>query len=258
MSLPLISYVLTAALRDRFVLGLAMALAAALSLSIFLGSAAAMEKNGFALVFAAGGLRAAGVFGLVLFVVFFIRRSFEARDIEMLLSRPIGRTPFLFSYAAAFAAIALGLAVAQALALTLLLPQTGSARQGFILWAVSIAAENIIMVNAALFFAMILSSAATAAMAAAGFYVLARMMGELLGIIRGGSEYNSELMEILQYMMQLISAVMPRLDLMAQSSWLVYGPDPGGPGLAFILAQGFIFSLVLVTAAALDLVRRQF
>ena len=99
MSLPLVKYVLTGAIRDRLVVAMVIALILSSSLAIFLGSSAVIEKDQFSIVFAAAGLRFISILGLVLFVVFFIRRSFEAKDIEFMLSRPIGRLVFIFSHA---------------------------------------------------------------------------------------------------------------------------------------------------------------
>lgn len=252
MSRPLVLYVLTAALRDRLVMAMIITLVVGTSLAVFLGSAAIAEKQQFALVFAGAGLRLAGVLGLVLFTVFFIRRSFDARDVDFILSRPVSRVEFLLSYAAGLSLLALGMAAAQTLCLYII----GGNLFGpsHISWAVSIAFENIIMVNAALFFSMILSSAATAATATAGFYILARLMGQLLGIIdstgKGTFIYN-----LMEYILQAISAVMPRLDLMDQTSWLIYGE---AVEISSILLQGAIFTILIITAALIDLVRRQF
>lgn len=253
MSWPLVKYVLTAALRDRLVLSLVILLLLGVSLSVFLGSGAVTEKDHFSLVFAGGGLRFLGVLGLVLFAVFFIRRSFEARDVEYLLSRPVSRVKFLLSYAAAFSLLAIGLTFAQGLCLYMIGPHMFG--DGHMLWIASIMIENILMINTALFFSMVLSSAATAAMATFAFYVLARMMGQILGIIDQGSRlYN---LEILEFIMQVISSVTPRLDLMGQTTWLIYGPDDG-IGYSFIFMQGCVFALLVILASLIDLVRRQF
>ena len=251
MSRPLVLYVLTAALRDRLVMAMIITLVVGTSLAVFLCSAAIAEKQQFALVFAGAGLRLAGVLGLVLFTVFFIRRSFDARDVDFILSRPVSRVEFLLSYAAGLSLLALGMAAAQTLCLYII----GANLFGpsHISWAVSIAFENIIMVNAALFFSMILSSAATAATATAGFYILSRLMGQLLGIIdstgKGTFIYN-----LMEYILQAISAVMPRLDLMAQTSWLIYGE---AVEISSILLQGEIFTILIITPAVIDRVRRQ-
>lgn len=223
------------------------------SLSLFLGYAATIEKERFALVFAGGGLRIAGVMGLVLFVVFFIRRSFEAKDVELLLSRPVGRIRFLLSYATALSLLALFVGVMQGVCIYMIGWHLFG--QGHLLWIASIIAENIIMVNVALFFAMILTSAASAAMAVYGFYILSRMMGQILGTIDAGSRIYD--LKILELIMQGISSVMPRLDLMGQTSWLIYGPDTQ-TGIGFMFVQGLVFTALIVMASLIDLIRRQF
>ncbi len=253
MSWPLIKYVLKAAFRDRLVLSLIILLLLGTSLSVFMGSAAVTEQDYFALVFAAGSLRFLGIAGLVLFVVFFVRRSFESRDVEYLLSRPISRVEFLLSYAFSFSMLAVTLGVVQGLCLYIIGPHLFG--PGTMLWVVSAVVENILMVSVALFFSMVLTSAASATMATFAFYILARMMGQILGIIDGGSKiYNLEFLEII---MQGISSVMPRLDLMGQSTWLIYGPDVS-VGYGFIFAQGTVFAALIILASLIDLVRRQF
>ena len=252
-SLPLIGYVITAAIRDKLIIGICVLLAAAVSLSVFLGSAAITEQDQFVAVFSAGSVRILNIVGLVLFIVFFIRRSFETRDIEFMLSRPVGRTQLVLSYAAGFSLIATLMGVISGLCIMALSPHLVSG--GHALWILSLVVENVIMVNVALFFSMILTSAASCTFATFGFYVLARMMSQILGIIDSGK--NAVDLKILEMIMQAISSVMPRLDLLTQTSWLVYGPDENiGP--AFILMQGIIYSSLILLAALIDMRRRQF
>jgi uncharacterized membrane protein len=82
LSLSLVRYVLTAALRDKVVWGVVAISLLAVCLSLFTANSAIIEKTQFAIVFMAGSLRLLTLFGLLLFVVFFIRRSFDARDVE--------------------------------------------------------------------------------------------------------------------------------------------------------------------------------
>lgn len=253
VSMPLIRHVLTAAVRDKMILALCLALILSCALSMFLGGTAVVEQNQFSVVFTASGLRFSVVLGLILFVVFYIRRSFEAKDVEFLLSRPISRVAFVASYISAFMFLALVMAGLQAACLYLIGHQTWG--DGYWLWIFSVFAENIIMVSIALFFAMYLSSAATAAMACFAFYVLARMMGQILGGIDSGVTLPGQ--DFIQALMNGISLVVPRLDLMAQSSWLVYGV-PDHFDFVVVVAQGLVFSLFIFFAASIDLVRRQF
>lgn len=253
MSVHLVKYVLMAAIRDRLILSLIVMLLIGSSLALFLGNAAVIERDQFTVIFAASGLRFISVFGLVLFVVFFIRRSFDGKDIEFLLSRPIGRLRIIFSYAFSFSLLAIFMGLTVGGAVCAVAPHLFS--DGHILWIASIIIENIIMVNAALFFSMYISSSATAALVTSGFYVLARMMGQLLGIT------DSALVDstgIYAMALQMVSVIMPRLDLMGQSSWLIYGAENSVIGLTYIIGQGVIFSALVLLAASLDFIRRQF
>lgn len=252
ISFPLVRYVLKAAMRDRLILSFFLILVLSVSLSIFLGSAAVTEKDQFVLVFSAAGLRLAGVLGLVLFVVFYIRRSFDTKDVDFLLSRPLGRTNFILSHAVGFIILALFFVAGGAGVLFGL--SGGELDSGIVLWVGSILAEYIIMVCAALFFSMIVNSASSAALACFAFYLLSRMMGQILGIIDAGISPQPFLSAI----MQVISAVMPRFDLMGQASWILYGTEAGGVGGSFLAAQGAFYSSLLLMAAILDLLRRQF
>ncbi len=222
-------------------------------LAIFLGSSAIIEKDQFTLVFTAAGLRIISVLGLVLFVVFFIRRSFEARDMEFLLSRPVSRLTIIFSYGIAFSCMAILMGLAASLVVYSVTPHLFG--YGHILWGFSIVFENIIMVNIALFFAMHITSSSSASLVTLGFYVLARMMGQFLGIIDSNLVDNEILYPTI---MQVISVITPRLDLMGQTSWLIYGASDGDISLLHILAQGIVFPVLVLFAAALDFARRQF
>jgi len=256
MSGSLLKYVLKGAFRDRLFLSFFIVFLIVASLSFFMGDAAATEKNYFALVFMGGSMRLTACAGLVLFVVFFIQRSRDSRNVEFILSHPVGKLQFVISYIAAFALLAVLCCAAMGAFMMLMLPQLDIG--GFILWLASMAAELSIMTAVAFFFAMFLRSAAIAAMAAFGLYALSRMMGQILSIIdhnAAGAWSNT----ILEGIMQAISMVMPRLDLMGQTGWLLYGPAPESHvGLTFIAAHGLAYIALLVTASYIDLRRKQF
>ena len=253
VSFSLGGYVLTAAVRDRLVLSLILCIAVGAGLSLFLGSAGVIEKTQFSVVYAAGGLRFVGLAGLVLFSVFYLRRAFETRDVEYLLSRPISRCAFLMSHAAAFSLIAVLIACAVVFSVFAINPKGFGA--GHLLWAASIAAEYVVMANAALFFAMVVSSGSGAAMATMGLYVLARLMGELLGIAHQPLGIAGE--GTMNIVMQAVSLIVPRLDLFGQTAWLIYPPD-GTISYGFIALQAALYSALLMAASLVDLSRRQF
>lgn len=252
MSLPLMFYVLMAAVRDRLILALLLMYVIGASLSLFFGSAAIIEKDQFTAIYAAGALRMIGVMGLVLFVIFFIRRSFDGKEVEFLLSRPISRLQLMLSLCLSFVILSIAMSLAIAFSLFALSPKAFG--YGHILWIISVGMENIIMVSTAMFFAMYIPSATSAAMATLGFYVLARMMGQLLGIVDSPLVPDYSLPSIL---VQFVSVFMPRLDLYGQTSWLLYGVS-ADYGLTFVLLQGVVFTLLIISATLFDFVRRQF
>lgn len=272
ISLPLVRFVLTAAFRDKLIITLLLMMLVGGGVSVFLGTSGITEQESFALVFGAAGLRFLSVIGIVLFVSFYMRRSFDTKEVEFLLSRPISRMTFLFSHALAFKILAV---LVSAVLLLCVYVLGHPNMMGFIVWGISIVVENVIMAMAALFFSMVLSSAAGSALAALGFYVLCRLIGMLLGIAAQPAEHS--IFVVLNNLMDVISVIVPRLDMMGQTSWLVYGVDGAGSlslmskatsyaqamvdtlGVSgFVLAQGFFFTALLLAAAAFDFIRREF
>jgi len=251
----LVPYVLTAAIRDKLFLSIIILMAVGVSLSIFMGASAVTETDQFALVFTASGLRFASVFGIIIFVAFFIRRSFENRDVDYLLTRPVSRLSYILSHAIAFAMIALFFTVLLGICLFVMKAQS-TPDSDYLLWLFSLFAELVVMANVAFFFAMVLSSPVTSVLISAAFYILARLMGQILGII-DTYNYGGAFMP-LEKIMLVISAFVPRLDLMGQTNWLLYGAGENDISFGFIAMQMLVFSAMILSGAMLDLKRKQF
>ena len=255
MGNQLILYVLWGAVRDRLLLTVILSMAVVAAISMFLGSAAILEQEDFTKVFMAAGLRLVGILGLVLFIVFFIRRSFDTKDVEFMLSRPIGRVRFVVSYSAAFSLIAIFLG---ALCGAVVVAVGGRGFDtGQLYWCLTVMAEYIVIANVALFIAMVLNSASASAMATLGFYLLCRMSGQFLGISDAAIMQDGLFSSLMNTIFQFISVFLPRLDLMAQTSWLVYGVGDISD-IILLVAQAMIFSVFILCACLLDLMRRQF
>lgn len=253
MNWSLFRYILMAARRDRFFISVFFLLVITISLAVFFGSSVVTEQDRFATTVAAFGFRLFGVTALVLFTVSHIRRSFESRDIDYLLSRPIGRIKFVLTHAAGFSCLALIAAVL--LGGTTVLLESINMHQGILLWWISIAAEFVIMVNVAMFFSFVIGSTTACMAAVFSFYLLARLMGEILGILQKGAD--GPVMMFLSKLMELISIFIPRLDLLGQTKWVLYGV-PSEVSVGFILAHASIFLSLIIGATVIDLHRRQF
>ena len=87
--LTTIRYLLLTALRDWLFLALPLGVIAIMGLSLFLGSTSLVEEREMALVLSAGLSRIYIMIGLILFICFHVRLSFENREIEMFLSKPM-------------------------------------------------------------------------------------------------------------------------------------------------------------------------
>lgn len=259
MSLILTKYILTAAIRDKLLWGIAAMSILGVCLSIFSGSAAIVEQNQFILTYMAGGLRIIALLGLTLFTIFYVRRSFDSRDVEFLLTRPISKIAFVSSHVAALSILTIVSGIFISLIMSVVAYHY-DVDSSFYLWCFGITFELMIVVNVAFFFSMVLSSPVTAGMATFGFYILARLMGQLLSILHhtpNPDTVEEHIMNGLGYLFSVISIIFPRLDLLAQTSWLIYGGGEFSSWI-FIVVQGVAFLSLAGVATWLDLRRRQF
>jgi hypothetical protein len=257
VNIVLVKYVLKACISDKIIWTFLSAFIARSSISVFLGSSAVIEQEQFSLVFSAGSLRLLSALGLTLFIVFFVRRSFESRDIEFLLSRPISKITLLASYLCTFFIIALIMAcVVSACVFSVGYDTLMTSLNGFLLWGASLAAELLMIACISFFFAALLSNAASAAMFTLLFYGLGRLMGQILSIIETG-QLQSSFAGIMEFVMQVISVVTPRFDLMGQTSWLLYGVQNFGEW-GFVMLQPVVFSALIFTALSYDFSKKEF
>lgn len=248
-----ISYVWLTALRDRLFIGLPLALLAVVWLAGLLGGTALSEQHEMTLSYAAGGLRMVLMVGLIIFTGFHVRRAFEQREIDVMLSRPLTRWRFVCAYYIGFAAVALALAL---LASGLLLAMDPIKMDGFFRWSASLLLESLIVVAIALFTSLILRHAVSSVMASLGFYLLMRMMGFFLATA-DAPVLNSEDVWYADLLLQALSVITPRLDLFTKSGWLIYGPA-AADGWWILLGQTVVTVPLLLVAAMLDFRRRQF
>lgn len=249
---PLLGYLLRVALGERLLVTLLATLGASVVLALFLGNTALVEQREFAAVLAANAARLVVVLALVLFTCFHVRRAFEAGAVELLLSRPISRRDFVLAHVlmlilfAALMATLAGLAVGA-------IARAGLAAAGW--WTLSLFVEGVIVAVAALFFALALPSAVTSALACLGLYALGRMIGLLAGIAAAHGDAGP-IAWTLDHLIGLLALVLPRLDLLSRSAWLVHGlGDLAQLGPA--LLQGTLYVVLLGAAASFDFGRRQ-
>lgn len=248
-----ISYILLTALRDRLFAGLFIALLVMAYVSFFLGGTALVEEWQLATAYFAGGSRLTLNFGLIVFVCFHIRRAMENKEIDVILSRPISRQAFIVAYWMALVIAAI-LLVIPVVAITGWLGYLNT--QGFLDWTITLLLEAAITVALAQFFAMRLSSVMGSVIASVGFYLLSRLMGFFILTTQTYVAKDNAIDVMSGYLLKAIAVIMPRLDMFAQSQWLIEGVEQSNLWLCF--SQSIAYVGLLLAASIFDLRRRQF
>jgi ABC-type transport system involved in multi-copper enzyme maturation permease subunit len=255
--ISIIRYILLTAARDFLFIGVLMAFVMAAAIAYFLGGTALVEQEQMTLSFMAGSGRMIIVVGLILFICFHIRRSFENKEIDVMLSRPISRLQFVIAYYIGFAMLGLFLLVPLFAALY---GFTQAECMGLAMWSFSQTLETLMIVAFTLAAAMILRSAVSAAMLSLGFYFVARLMGFCVGVIK----YHGDMptverlpMWLSEAILTCLSTVIPRLDLFSQTNWLVYG-IADLDSLWIFPIQAAIYIPLLLVMAYWDVARKQF
>jgi ABC-type transport system involved in multi-copper enzyme maturation permease subunit len=250
-----IRYVLLTATRDRLFLGLLIGIAAAAYISSVLGSTAMLEPEQMTLTFTAASARVIIMIGVIVFIGFHMRNAFDAREIDVLLSRPISRTSLVLSYWIGFSAVASCLVVPTIVLVALL----GTLNQtGFLLWSASLLLESWLVVSVALFAALTIKSGVGTVLASLAIYTLSRMMGFFLATTSSGGVFRQQEIDMsARVLMDSISFIVPRLDFFAKSNWLIYGARSYED--AYLVAiQAGVFIPLLIAASVIDFKRKQF
>jgi hypothetical protein len=253
-SLALARYVLKAVLRDRLIHLMLVMMVLGAAVALFLGGAATIEQGQYTVALAGTTLRLVAVLGLVVFICFFMRRSFDNREIDYFLATPLTRTKLLFSIACAFMVVAAILTIFISLGMYALSPHV---TPGLMIWSASVLVEMMITAMMALFFSIVLKSATVATLCTLGFYSLCRMMGMMIGIVEArliGDDWD---FKFVAPIVKVISVIVPRFDLLAQSAWIVYGKNTD-LHLWVLPAEALVFCALFFVCAISDLRRSQF
>lgn len=250
-----IRYVLLTATRDRLFLGLLAGILAAACISSVLGSTAMLEPEQMTLAFTAASARVIIMIGIIVFIGFHMRNAFDAREIDVLLSRPISRTTLVLSYWIGFCVVAT-LLVLPTIVLVALLGALN--HTGLLLWSVSLLLESWLVASVALFAALTIKSGVGTVLASLAIYTLSRMMGFFLATTTSTSVFKEVEMNLgAQWLMKAIALIVPRLDFYAKSNWLIYGAK-SYEDLYLFLIQSAVFIPLLIAASVLDFKRKQF
>lgn len=258
--IPITRYILLTALRDWLFIGVFAAIIMAVGVSFFLGSTAVVEQHQMSIAYAAGSARLTLIVGVVLFVCFHVRRSFDSKEVEVTLSRPLSRSLFVFSYFVGFSVLSVLLALPVILVVWMF---TMPDMMGLFYWGASLILEAMLIAAFALVCSLMMQSAVPAVLACGAFYLLSRMMGFFMIMVTNhavtfqGSDWQGKLYFVMSWIVKMIAVTLPRLDLYGKTGWLLYGAGAAKDMWLFPL-QSLIYIPLLLGMAMWDFKRKQF
>lgn len=256
-----IRYIFLTAVRDWLFIGLSAAILLAIGLSFFLGGTALVEQQEMTIVYASGASRVILIVGLIVFVCFHVRRAFDNREVEVILTRPISRSVFVFSYWAGFAMLAVLITIPLVLLMAFVL---NVSIKGLLFWGLSVLLEAFLVVAFALACSLILQSAVSSVLVSFTFYFISRMMGFFAAIIdKPAVMRDISWSWVMENVLTVSSVALPRLDLFGKSKWLIYGTASDAniflmDIVPVFLVQSVIFVPLLLFMGIYDFRRRQF
>ena len=225
-------------------------LALALLLAVFLSQVALTEARSLQLAVVAALLRACAVFLIAVQVSASVMREVNDKGLELMLSLPLARASHYLGRLAGFGVMAVVLAAVFAL------PLLAWASPGAVAsWAISLALEGVLVATAAFFFAMTLAQPVPAIGATAGLYLLARSMTAIQAIAAGPLVDPSPASRAVRFCVDAVALLLPRLDAVTASDWLLYGA-PGAADFAAAMGALLVYTALLAAAGLFDFYRR--
>jgi ABC-type transport system involved in multi-copper enzyme maturation permease subunit len=248
----IILQIIKASKKDSLFLGTTLALIFVTIFALFIGSNALVEEQQMKIVYTAAIGRVVTILGFIVFIVFYLKRLFDNREIEVILSRPISRTNIVFSMIIGLSFLFTLLSIPMLLILVLFLKVN---IVNALVWILTFIIEGLSVLSFTLFFSLLISSAVYSLLFSMILYLLCRIIGSfvvyLSFTVKGG------FYQIAEFILKITSIFIPRFDLLAKTSWLLYG-DYSFMELSLGCLQGLVFMGLMFFASVFDFKRKQF
>ncbi|MEA3105831.1 MAG: hypothetical protein QOI88_436 [Gammaproteobacteria bacterium] len=222
----------------------------ALSLALFVDRIVLTEQDRATVVTYAVIVRLAIVLILGQAIIANTVRDLNERIIDNFLALPLTRMQYALGKWLGWSAVGIVCGLSAALPLLAF-----SGTPGRLAWALSFAAEAVVVVSLALLLALALGRVITAMLAFCAMYLFARV-GFLLVLLSAntGAVDGTAFERFDARYVQLASYLLPRMDRFADTSWLAGGPIHFGPDIL----QALIYIALLGAVAGIELRRKQF
>jgi len=248
--LTLARYTLVEARRSGLPWLAAGCIAVAIALAAFLSQVAITESLQLQAALVAAFLRACAVFLVAVHVVTSVVRDNADKGFELVLSLPLSRSAY---YAGKLAGHALaGAAIATAFALPLLV---WAAPGALLAWWLSLTLETVLAAAVSLFFVFTLANVVPALAAITGFYLLGRSITAFQAIAAGPIADEGLLGRLARWGVDGVAYLLPRLDAVTRTDWIVYGAPAAGE-LATAIGTLALYVALAWAAGLVDFHRR--
>lgn len=248
-------FILLTAIRDKLFPALFILILAVIGITRALASTAMLEDQQMHMVMSAGLARIIINIGVAVFVCFHVRSMYDSKEIDVMISRPLSRPKLVFGLWCGFSIVATLLCIASSAVLFLLSPIDIA---GYVTWSGSLLLECWIMVAIALFASLTNKGAVTSVMVTFTLYILGRLMAFFVATANSKMIFKDKwLNDIAEYGIELISVIIPRLDMFADTEWLLYGVTDKAD-IAFFTTQGMIFIPFVLALSIIDFSKKQF
>lgn len=244
------TYTLVEALRNRLMWMIGLVLLIGLGLSGFLNQLAITESRQIQIALLAAFLRFAAVFLLATFIVTTLVREFNDKGLELVLAMPLPRAGYALGKLFGFAALATIIAVLFG-GMTLFF----SPWQQSLMWTLCLIGELWIIAAFSLLCVFSFNQIMAALAAILAFYALTRSISALQLISTGPLSEVESSQKVINFLINMLAAVLPDLDQFTRSDWLVYHSGQW-PMLLPLLLQTVIYLLLLGAASVFDLYRK--
>ena len=246
----IIRLILIEAVRSRLPWLLLIVIAVAFGLSQFLGQVAIIEHREIQATLQGAFLRMTAVFIIATFVITSMVREANDKVTELLLSQPAARATYYFGKLAGYATVAALVAVIFALPLVFFAPLPA-----LLAWTISLACELSMMAAMSLFCVLSLTQILPALSATAAFYLLGRSLAAMKLIAAASVATQPTFADqAISAMVGAVSLVLPSIDQMTISEWLVSAPSV--ERLLTAVGQAILFTALLAAASLFDVNRK--
>lgn len=243
-------YTLLEALRNRLTWLIVLVALIGIGLSGFLNELALTESRQIQTALLAAFLRFSAVFLLATFVVTSMVREFNDKGLELLLALSLPRAAYLLGKLLGFGA----LAVLPAALFGVLTVFFTSLTQSM-LWTISLVLELWIVAAFSMLCVLTFNQIMASLSAVMGFYLLARSIATMQLIGNDPMSAHSASQNVIGFVINSLSAVLPHLDQFTRTEWLVYHTGNWSV-LLILLVQSAICLALLGGAALFDLYRK--